>query len=274
VAGMRVGVVGAGGKMGREVCRSVLAQPDLELVAAVDPVLAGTALDSLIGTGGTELVLTADVTDLAAAGTQVVVDFTRIEAARATLVYCAGQGIHAVVGTTGFTEQDHADLRERFAGPGAGSPNCIVAANFAIGAVLMMRFAELAAPWFDGAEIVELHHAGKLDAPSGTAMGTAERMAGARSTSGGGAFPADRTVTSAVDGARGGAGPAGVRIHSVRLPGLVAHQEVILGAVGQSLTIRHDSYDRTSFMDGVVLAVRTVADRPGVTIGIEPLLGL
>jgi 4-hydroxy-tetrahydrodipicolinate reductase len=260
--------------MGREVCRSVLAQPDLELVAAVDPVHAGAALDTLIGTGAEGMAVTGDVTELATAGTQVVVDFTRIEAARDTLAYCAGEGIHAVVGTTGFTDRDLAELREHFAGPGAGSPNCIVAANFAIGAVLMMRFAELAAPWFDGAEIIELHHGGKLDAPSGTAMGTAERMAATRSSSGAGAFPPDRTVTAVVDGARGGAGPAGVRVHSVRLPGLVAHQEVILGAVGQSLTIRHDSYDRASFMDGVMLAVRSVADRPGVTVGIESLLGL
>jgi 4-hydroxy-tetrahydrodipicolinate reductase len=149
-----------------------------------------------------------------------------------------------------------------------------VAANFAIGAVLMMRFAELAAPWFEGAEIIELHHPGKLDAPSGTARQTAERMAAARSASGSTPFLPDHTRTLVVDGARGGAGPGGVRIHSVRLPGLVAHQEVIFGGVGQSLTIRQDSYDRVSFMDGVVLAVRSVADRPGVTVGIEPLLGL
>jgi 4-hydroxy-tetrahydrodipicolinate reductase len=138
----------------------------------------------------------------------------------------------------------------------------------------MMRFAELAAPWFEGAEIIELHQAAKLDSPSGTARQTAQRMAAARSSSGSGSFPPDHTVTLVLDGARGGAGPGGVRIHSVRLPGLVAHQEVIFGAVGQSLTIRHDSYDRVSFMDGVVLAVRSVADRPGVTIGIESLLGL
>jgi 4-hydroxy-tetrahydrodipicolinate reductase len=150
----------------------------------------------------------------------------------------------------------------------------VVAANFAIGAVLMMKFAETAAPWFDGAEIVESHHDGKLDAPSGTALRTAERMAAGRASAGSGEFPADRTATSVLDGSRGGAAAAGVRIHSVRLPGLVAHQEVILGAVGQSLTIRHDSYDRASFMDGVVLAIRSVPDRPGLTLGLEPLLGL
>jgi 4-hydroxy-tetrahydrodipicolinate reductase len=149
-----------------------------------------------------------------------------------------------------------------------------MAANFAIGAVLMIRFAEMAAPWFDGAEIVEYHHDGKLDAPSGTALHTAERMATARFDSGTGEFPPDRTATTVVDGARGGAGPAGVRIHSIRMSGLVAHQEVILGGDGQTLTIRHDSYDRASFMDGVVLAVVSVTTRPGLTIGLEPLLGL
>ncbi|MGD0393810.1 MAG: 4-hydroxy-tetrahydrodipicolinate reductase [Acidimicrobiales bacterium] len=271
---MRVGVVGAGGRMGREVCRAVAGAPDLDLVAAVDPAHAGADLDALVGAGTGGLRVSGEVGELKAAGAQVVVDFTRIDVARSTLATCAAEGIHVVVGTTGFSEEDLADLRLRFAGPDAGSPNCIVAANFAIGAVLMMRFAELAAPWFEGAEIVELHHEAKLDSPSGTARQTAERMAAARSSSGSDAFPPDHTVTLVLDGARGGAGPGGVRIHSVRLPGLVAHQEVILGAVGQSLTIRHDSYDRASFMDGVVLAVRSVADRPGVTIGIESLLGL
>lgn len=271
---MRVGVAGAGGKMGREVCRAVAAHADLDLVAAVDPALAGAALDAVVGADLGGVTVSGELDGLVDADAQVVVDFTRVEAARTTLAFCADAGIHAVVGTTGFTDGDLADLGRRFAGPEGGAPNCIVAANFAIGAVLMMRFAELAAPFFDGAEIIELHHDGKLDAPSGTAVRTAERMAAARSTSGSPSFPPDRTVTTVVEGARGGSGPAGVRIHSVRLPGLVAHQEVVLGAVGQTLTIRHDSYDRVSFMDGVVLAVRSVADRPGLTLGLEPLLGL
>jgi 4-hydroxy-tetrahydrodipicolinate reductase len=271
---MRVGVVGAGGKMGREVCRTVLAHPELDLVAAVDPGYEGSALDELLGVVAGRQVVSGELGALSAAGAETVVDFSRLEAARSTLDFCAGAGIHAVVGTTGFTEADLDDLADMFRGPEHGSPNCIVVANFAIGAVLMMKFAELAAPWFDGAEIVESHHAGKLDAPSGTAMRTAERMAAARSRSGAGAFPADHTTTWVVDGARGGDGPGGVRIHSVRLSGLVAHQEVVLGAVGQSLTIRHDSYDRASFMDGVVLAVREVPTRPGLTLGLEPLLGL
>jgi len=271
---MRVGVVGAGGRMGREVCRTVLARPGQELVVALDPLHRGADLAQLVGVDAGGLEVADDLEELTAAGVEVVVDFSRLEAARRTLAFCAEAGIHTVVGTTGFTAGDLEEMGQRFAGPAAGAPNCIVAANFAIGAVLMMRFAELAAPFFDGAEIVESHHDGKLDAPSGTAMRTAERMAAARADAGTGVFPPDRTETSLLDGARGGGGPGGVRVHSVRLPGLVAHQEVILGAVGQSLTIRHDSYDRASFMDGVALAVEAVATRPGLTLGLEPLLGL
>ena len=260
--------------MGREVCRTVLGHPDLDLVAALDPLHGGADLGPLVGMDAGGLVVGDALESLTAAGTEVVVDFTRRDAAWDTLAYCAEGGIHAVVGTTGFTQAEVEELGRRFAGPESGAPNCIMAPNFAIGAVLMMRFAEMAAPWFDGAEIVEYHHEGKLDAPSGTALRTAERMAAARSDSGMGEFPPDRTATTVVDGSRGGAGPAGVRIHSVRMSGLVAHQEVILGGNGQTLTIRHDSYDRDSFMDGVVLAVVSVTTRPGLTIGLEPLLGL
>jgi 4-hydroxy-tetrahydrodipicolinate reductase len=270
---MRVGVVGAGGKMGREVCRMVVADPDLELVAAVDPELAGIDLRQAIGVDARGLSIQPAFESLVDAGTQVVVDFTRVDAARTTLARCAEGGIHAVVGTTGFTDEDMATLGRLFSGPGDRSPNCIVAANFAIGAVLMMRFAAMASPWFDQAEIVELHHDGKLDAPSGTSIRTAERMAEARRAAGSPGFGDDRTVTTVIDGARGGTGPGGVRIHSVRLPGLIAHQEVVFGAVGQGLTLRHDSYDRTSFMDGVALAVKAVSDRPGLTVGLDPLLG-
>jgi 4-hydroxy-tetrahydrodipicolinate reductase len=259
--------------MGREVCRTVLAEPDLELAVALDPALGGRDLATLLGVDAGGLAIAGDPGALAGSGAEVVVDFTRVEAARRTLALCATEGIHAVVGTTGFTDDDLAELGRTFTGTG-GAPNCILAPNFAIGAVLMMRFAELAAPFFDGAEIVELHHDGKLDAPSGTAVRTAERMAAARQAAGSGSFPEDRTTTVVVEGARGGAGPGGVRLHSVRLRGLVAHQEVVLGAVGQGLTIRHDSYDRVSFMDGVVLAVRAVPDRPGLTLGLEPVLGL
>jgi 4-hydroxy-tetrahydrodipicolinate reductase len=260
--------------MGREVCRAVASADGLDLVAAVDPAQVGSDLGTLIGADVGGLTVAGGLEVLTAESCEVIVDFTQVVPARTTLAFCSAAGIHAVVGTTGFSEHDLAELRRTFAGPDAGLPNCVLAANFAIGAVLMMRFAELASPWFDGAEIVELHHDGKLDAPSGTALATADRMAAARRSSGLDDYRADRTETETVPGTRGGAGPAGVRIHSVRLPGLVAHQEVILGAVGQSLTIRHDSYDRASFMDGVVLAVRSVPTRPGVTVGIEPLLGL
>ncbi|HUY66887.1 MAG TPA: 4-hydroxy-tetrahydrodipicolinate reductase [Acidimicrobiales bacterium] len=271
---MRVAVVGAGGRMGREVCRTVQAHAELDLVAAVDPLHAGSDVGLLIGGAPCGLVVTGELEALIAAGTEVVVDFSRLAAARETLAFCAGAGIHAVVGTTGFTEVDLAELALRFDGQTAGAANCVVAANFAIGAVLMMKFAEMAAPWFEGAEIVESHHDGKLDAPSGTAMRTAERMAAGRAAVGAGDFPPDRTFTAVLEGARGAGGPGGVRIHSLRLAGLVAHQDVVFGGVGQSLTIRHDSYDRSSFMDGVVLAVRSVGGRPGLTVGLEPLLGL
>jgi 4-hydroxy-tetrahydrodipicolinate reductase len=211
---------------------------------------------------------------LAEADVEVVVDFTHLETSKATLAHCASAGIHAVVGTTGFTEADLDDVAELFVPGSVTGANCIVAANFAIGAVLMMRFAAMAAPWFDSAEIVELHHEAKRDAPSGTSLRTAEGMTAARTAAGKDEFLADATSTVVVEGARGGAGPGGIRMHSVRLPGLVAHQEVLFGSAGQGLTIRHDSYDRASFMDGVVLAVESVASRPGLTLGIEPLLGI
>jgi 4-hydroxy-tetrahydrodipicolinate reductase len=263
---MRVGVFGAGGRMGSEVCRAVAADPDLELVAAVDPHHEGLDLRQVTAGAASGLQVAADASAFERAGVQVAVDFTELAAARENLRWCAGHGVHAVVGTTGFTEADFAELRQAF---DASAGNCFVAPNFAIGAVLMMCFAELAAPWFETAEVIELHHDNKLDAPSGTAMLTVERMAAASSEWG-----EDPTRTEVVPGARGGAGPGGIRVHSVRLRGLVAHQEVVLGTTGQSLTVRHDSYDRTSFMPGVLLAVKAVADRPGLTVGLDELLGL
>jgi 4-hydroxy-tetrahydrodipicolinate reductase len=263
--------------MGREVCRAVLQRPGLDLVAAIDPGATGLTVGALTGLQGPdlgELTVTADLDALVAAGVEVVVDFTHLEASRATLAYCAAAGIHVVVGTTGFDQADLDDLATLFPADGGSGAHCIVAANFAIGAVLMMRFAAMAAPWFDTAEIIELHHEAKRDAPSGTSLRTAEGMAAARADAGRDEFPPDSTATVVVEGARGGAGPGGVRMHSLRLAGLVAHQEVLFGSSGQGLTIRHDSYDRASFMDGVVLAVESVAARPGLTLGIEPLLGI
>jgi 4-hydroxy-tetrahydrodipicolinate reductase len=186
------------------------------------------------------------------------------EAARTNLAWCALHGVHAVVGTTGLTEADLDDLRARFT-----RSACLVAANFSISAVLMMRFAEIAAPFFDTAEIIELHHDAKVDAPSGTALVTAERMAAASST-----WAPDPTTHEVVPGARGGLGPAGIRVHSVRMRGMTAHQEVVLGTTGQTLTIRQDSYDRASFMPGVVLACRRIAEHHGLVLGLDPLLGL
>ena len=240
----RVGVVGAAGRMGREVSRAVEADPDLVLVSQLD--------------------LGDDLTWLLDARCEVVVDFTVADAARATLPFLAEHSIHAVVGTTGLTDADHGALRDAFT-----SSNCLLAPNFAIGAVLMTRFAEMAAPFFDTAEIVEYHHDDKVDAPSGTATHTAERMATASAD-----WASDPTQREVVDGARGGEGPAGIRVHSVRMRGVVANQEVLLGTTGQTLAIRHDTVDRTSFMPGVVLACKRVADHPGVTIGLDTYLGL
>jgi len=251
-----VGVFGAAGKMGSTVCRAVEADAELRLVAGVDPGLG----DAPLGPG---VAVAARPEDLAEPP-EVMVDFTHLDAARANLAWCAANGVHAVVGTTGFTDEDLARFRATFT-----TSNCLIAPNFAIGAILMMRFAELAAPWFDTAEVIEYHHDNKLDSPSGTAMRTVERMAAASD-----AWAPDPTATHTVAGARGGEGPAGIRVHAVRMRGMVAHQEVLLGTTGQTLTIRHDSYDRDSFMPGVVLAAKRIADHPGVTIGLDPLLGL
>ncbi len=257
---MRVGVIGAAGRMGATVSAAVSAAADLELVAAVDPAGAG-------GQAPPGVSISSDLEALAAAEAEVAIDFTAPGAAVASAEWCSAHDIHSVIGTTGIDGDALERLRAAFpAGAGLG---CVVAPNFAIGAVLMMRFAELAAPWFETGEIIELHHDAKVDAPSGTAMLTAERMAAASADWGD-----DPTRVEVLPGARGGPGPAGIRIHSVRLRGLVAHQEVLLGGAGQSLSIRHDSYDRQSFMPGVLLAVREVRTRPGLTVGLEPFLGI
>lgn len=246
---VRVGVVGARGRMGTEVCQAVNAAADLELVAMVD---VGEWMFSI-----------------ADAGAQVVVDFTRPDVVMDNIRWCVDNGIHCVVGTTGFTEQRLATVRKWCAErPELG---ILIAANFALGAVLSMRFAELAARYYESVEIIELHHPRKVDAPSGTAARTAELIARARGKAGM-AAPPDAT-TQALDGTRGGL-VEGIRVHSVRLSGLVAHQQVLFGAPGETLTIRHDSVDRSSFMPGVLLAVRSVSSRPGLTVGIDPLLDL
>jgi 4-hydroxy-tetrahydrodipicolinate reductase len=244
--------------MGRTVCAAVAADPELVLAAAVDPFGVGETID------GVDVSPSLDA--FAEASCDVVVDFTVADAARTTLPWLGMHGIHAVVGTTGFTADDF-EVFESIFGADDG-PNCVIAPNFAISAVLMMRFAEMAAPFFDTAEIIELHHDRKVDAPSGTAVKTAERMSEAR----GRAFDPDPTTDEVFGGARGGEGPRGIRVHSVRMRGMVAHQEVILGAQGQTLTIRQDSYDRDSFMPGVVLACKKIGSVPGLTRSLDPFL--
>ena len=246
---MKVAVLGAAGRMGSTACAAVEAADDLELVARL---------------GSTD-----PLTALTDAGAEVAVDLTRPGAVMANLQFCVGHGIHAVVGTSGFDAERLATLRGWLADtPGVG---VLVAPNFAVGAVLMMRFAEQAARLFESVEIVELHHPDKADAPSGTARRTAEVVAAARRDAGLGPMP-DGTETT-LAGARG-AQVEGVPVHSVRARGLVAHQEVILGTTGETLTIRHDSYDRQSFMPGVLLGIREVGSRPGLTVGLDALLGV
>ena len=250
---MKVAVSGAAGRMGRLVAEAVREEADLELAALYDPHHAGEEVAGLP--------VAADPDALE--DCEVVVEFTNPQVVMDNLRAWHRLGLHAVVGTSGFTEERLDELRGVW---GGGPPNCLVAPNFSIGAVLMMRFAELAAPFFPAAEVIELHHDAKADAPSGTALATARRIGEAR--------PDQRRVVASeelVAGTRGGQ-VAGVPVHAVRLPGLVAHQEVILGDSGQTLTLRHDTTDRRSFLPGVLLAVRRVREVPGVTVGLEGLL--
>lgn len=241
---IRVGVLGARGRMGLEVCRAVEAAEDLELVAKIDD---------------------GDPRD--ARGASVLVDFTTPDVVMDNLRWAIGSGIHTVVGTTGFTAERLDTVRGWLAEqPGVGS---LIAPNFGIGAVLMMQFAQKAARYFDSVEIIEQHHPRKLDAPSGTATHTARLIAAARAEAGCGPMP-DATKEEQA-GARG-ADIDGVRVHAVRAAGLVAHQEVLFGTAGETLTIRHDSLDRASFMPGVLMAVRAVPGRPGLTVGLDALL--
>ncbi|MDQ1635988.1 MAG: 4-hydroxy-tetrahydrodipicolinate reductase [Frankiaceae bacterium] len=247
-ADIAVGVLGARGRMGSEVCRAVEEADGLALVAAVD---AGDDREPL-------------------RAASVVVDFTTPDAVLDNVRWCIDAGVHAVVGTTGFDEDKLATVRGWLAdAPGVG---VLVAPNFGIGAVLLMKFAAEAARWFESVEIIELHHPRKADAPSGTARRTAELIAAARRDAGLDPSGPDAT-SSALDGARG-ATVDGVPVHAVRLSGLVAHQEVLFGGTGETLTLRHDSLDRASFMPGVVSAVRRIGDRPGLTVGLEQLLEL
>jgi 4-hydroxy-tetrahydrodipicolinate reductase len=245
----RVGVLGAYGKVGSEVCRAVEEAGDLELVARVG---SGDGLDLLTSSG-----------------VEVVVDFTHPGVVMDNLTFCIDHGIHAVVGTTGFDD----DRLERLRGLLGTEPSTgvLIAPNFSIGAILMMRFAAIAAPFYESAEIVEMHHPTKADAPSGTARRTAEVIAAARRDAGLGPVP-DATSTG-LPGARG-AEVDGIHVHGLRVRGMVAHQEVVLGGVGETLTIRHDSLDRVSFTPGVLTGLRAIAAHPGLTVGLEHFLDL
>jgi 4-hydroxy-tetrahydrodipicolinate reductase len=244
---MRVGVLGAKGKVGTAMVQAVQAADDLTLSAEVD---AGDSL-SLFTESNTE----------------VVIDFTHPDVVMDNLKFLIGNGIHAVVGTTGFTDERLQQVQQWLVAKPESA--ALIAPNFAIGAVLSMHFAQQAAPFYESVEVIELHHPHKADAPSGTARRTAELIAEARK----GLPPNPDATSSALPGARG-AGVNGVPVHSIRLAGLVAHQEVLFGTTGETLTIRHDSIDRTSFVPGVLLAVRRIKDRPGLTLGIEALLDL
>jgi 4-hydroxy-tetrahydrodipicolinate reductase len=245
---IKVGVLGAKGRMGSQACGVIEAADDLALSAQVD---VGDSLDPL-------------------ASCDVVVDFTHPGAVMANLRWCVGHGLGVVVGTSGFDAGRLAEVEQWLDETPGG--RVLIVPNFSVGAVLMMRFAEQAAPFFESAEVIEMHHAGKADAPSGTATRTAAMIEQARS--GAGLPPSPDATVSQADGARG-AVLDGVHVHSVRLAGLVAHQEVLLGGHGEVLTIRHDSLDRASFMPGVLLAVRGAGSLPaGLTVGLEALLGL
>ena len=240
---IKVGILGARGRMGSEVVKAVTDAPDLELVAALD---LGDSLDALVSNGA-----------------QVVVDFTTPDSVMANLEFLISNNINAVIGTTGFDDARIAKIKSLLASSKSG---VLIAPNFAIGAVLMMEFATKAAKYFESAEIIELHHPNKVDAPSGTAARTAELMSKSRKEAG--LAPMPDATTSSLDGARG-ATVGDVPVHSVRLRGLVAHQEVLLGGIGETLSIRHDSIDRVGFMPGVLLGVRQVVNHPGLTFGLE-----
>jgi 4-hydroxy-tetrahydrodipicolinate reductase len=253
---IRVGVLGATGRVGAEVCRAVHADADMELVAGISRSKAGEKAAEALGLQGSDLVLAENLDSFVEAGVEVAVDFTSADFAPEHVAWAIEHGVHIVVGTTGF-EVDEA-WREAPVG-------VFLAPNFAVGAVLMQRFAREAARYLPAVEIVELHHEGKVDAPSGTAAATADAVAASRREAWAG------PSSESLPGVRGG-DRSGIRIHSIRLPGLVAHQEVIFGGQGQTLTIRHDSTDRTSFVPGVLMAIRWAPSHPGLTVGLDAIL--
>ena len=263
---IRVGVIGAAGKMGRMVCSTVAVAPDMALVAAIDRSHVGEAINSLAETQADGIRISDEMDTLLQAEAEVAVDFTHPSIVREDIRWLIDHAMNGVVGTTGLSEKDYTEIAGEIEREGAEC-NVFIAPNFAIGAVLAERFAIQASRWFPAAEIIELHHDGKADAPSGTALKAAREILAARAEEYHG--PTDASV----DGARGG-DMDGLRVHSVRLPGLVAHEEIIFGGPGQTLTIRHDSMDRSSFMPGVLLAIKAVSTMPGLTVGLDKLLHL
>ena len=260
---IRVGVIGAGGRMGTEACRAIAANADLELVAAVSPSHAGEPLREVVPGVASELTVASDLDVLEAAACTVVVELTGPATVGEHLLWALDHGIHAVVGATGLTG---AELERARTLAAQGPANALIAPNFAIGAVLMMRFAAEAARHLPHVEVIELHHDRKVDAPSGTALRIVELIADAREH-----LPAAPHGDDEHPGARGNE-HRGVHIHSVRLPGLLASHEVVFGGDGQTLTLRHDSTDRSSFMPGVLLGCRRVQELDGLVVGLEHLL--
>jgi 4-hydroxy-tetrahydrodipicolinate reductase len=261
---IRVGVVGACGRMGQMVCRAVADAHDLALVAAIDRSKVGQKVGPLIGHPELDVPVSDELHRLLEAEVEVAIDFTHPDVVMDNIRWCITHAIHLVVGTTGISVEDLRVIEDAIGDEGAES-NVVVASNFALGAVLMLRFATEAVRHLPAVEIIELHHDQKADAPSGTAYAMARRLEAARPQ------PYRGPEAESLAGVRGGDAD-GIRVHSVRLPGLVAHHEIIFGGQGQTLTIRHDSTDRSSFMPGVLLAVRSVLTRHGLTVGLEPLL--
>ena len=251
---IRVGVIGAAGRMGATVCQAVLNDPATSLELAVDENAVGDTIDNC------EIEIRGDLSNIE--DVNVVVDFTVADASRKTLPFLAAKGIHAVVGTSGLDMKDLQNLRQCFT-----QSNCVIVPNFSISAVLMMRLAEIAAPHFDTIEIIEYHHNEKIDAPSGTAIATAEKLQAASND-----LRTDPTSDMVLEGARGAKGQTQIPIHSVRMEGMLAHQEVLLGTLGQTLTIRQDSSDRSSFMPGVIMAIKGIDRLEGVNVGLEALM--
>ncbi len=279
---LKVGINGVAGKMGSTTKAALQKEPSLELRCEIDQRFSGKESSPADAYGSGEKCLQAASLDnlerLCVANNQnprdmmdILIDFTDAETLFATALWCVKSGVHLVSGSTGLSEEKTAHLEALFADPKA--PNCVLAPNFSISALVLMHLAKVAAPYFDSVEIIELHHDEKKDAPSGTAVATARHIAGSLEKAGVSLRP-DPTETEKIQGARGAEAAHGIKIHAVRLHGLVAHEEVLFGSTGQSLTLRQDSYDRTSFMPGVMLAAKSVSETQGMTLGLEKLLNL